>query len=326
MNQENPNAAKIKSIMEGLSTERRTYVEDLMKSTLEILKKQNAKSGNEYNFEITERFDKEEPHQFLWISFVAILVPHPFISLKENSMGLFIKVIDMELYEKSEVNDWLDHISRIEKNNIHLEQEGITQAKFDSNSETNRTINSLEESMNQEMYDEEDIIEQQWVFSSLFTSVNPDKKTNEQYIKIFHKYMVNFSNRIMDTHIKMDEGNLPLSYDYIHNGLTMLISDFEMCDFTKFNKSELETLGFINWRNKIMMIPLWAFPIILKNNDSLKLMDIHNQEFILGKEYIDTENKNGSMSVGFPFTITKKNGLDSENATDTFELILDYDK
>ena len=62
-------------------------------------------------------------------------------------------------------------------------------------------------------------------------------KTNEQYIKIFHKYMVNFSNRIMDTHIKMDEGNLSLSYDYIHNGLTMLISDFEMCDFIKFNKS-----------------------------------------------------------------------------------------
>ena len=72
------------------------------------------------------------------------------------------------------------------------------------------------------------------------------------------------------------------------------------------------------------MIFQYGLSYYIKNNDSLKLMDIHNQEFILGKEYIDTENKNGSMSVGFPFTIAKER-FRFRKCYRYFELILDYD-
>lgn len=303
---ENNNDEKIDIMFKKISEARRTHLEGQMRSAVEKILKSKAKSNATYSVEITERFDKEEPHQFVWISLKIMMSDKPLPFMVATPQGMMqpmstaIKVVDMEVYEPSDIDHWLDHVERIKKQeNLYLEKEGkVEKGSLNSNDETAERIESA---MNQELTDEQNIIEQQWMFMPLFTSLSPKKKTKEEYISTFYKHMRLFANRIMDTHIHRDNENSIGAYNYIHSGFVMLMSEFDMCDFTEFSKEQLEMFGFINWRNKMMMIPMWAFPCVLKNNDGLKVTDIQGQTFVVGKSFIDTENKNGSMAVGFPF-------------------------
>jgi hypothetical protein len=56
---------------------------------------------------------------------------------------------------------------------------------------------------------------------------------------------------------------------------------FSTCDFWKFNKSELGQLGFMNWSDEFLLIPVWAFPIILKNSKNKKVYTPASQELMI---------------------------------------------
>lgn len=308
------NDSKVELFMNNLSEEKRNHVKQVLQSTVNTLKENKANEDATFIVEITEKFDKVEPAEFIWMRVSISLLNNPLIiQTPEGNQHVktVVKIIDGESYNIDTFGTWIDHVERIKKSPLlYMEKEGeVIENKFDNPMQD--TILSIEREINDEIKnesterditDEELINEQSWFFSELFASAHPIKKTNEQYIKTFQKHMKLFCNRMMDTFLNQENENLGGAYHHLQNGFIMLTSDFEMCDFTSFKKEELETFGFTNWRNKILMIPLWAFPIVLKNNTGLILKDIHGDSYIVGTDYIDDENKGGNMIVGIPIT------------------------
>lgn len=347
------NAEKINDEIKKISQERMKLLEGYLQRFTEILKSNGFNQKNQYTSELTEKFDKEEPIQFVWIKFVINFVQTPFVTMTpqglQPQLGISYQIIDMDVYEQSSIDGWLDHVKRIEQqNNLYYEKNGkvqnnkninfiINETKFNDvsnifetnimnpnpekqqNQQQNENENEFEEEEEEEypeLTDEEKINEQRFYFMPFFSGVTKTISKKQEYLDIYTRYTKNFANRIMQTHIYGNHEDRSVDYTFIHQTLMNMVSEFENCNFTSFTKKELEIFGFTNWKNKSMMIPLWAFPIILKNNDGLKLVDIHGKEYIIGKDFIEEINKNGCMAVGFPM---KKNGNE-------FELILNYDK
>lgn len=303
------NEEKVRIMFDKLSDSRRKQIEGQITDAVKTLEDNNAKENVDYAIEITDKFDKEEPHQFVWIKTVisfhnssfAVQTPQGIRPAKAAKVA----VVDMEVYDSSSLDHWLDHCERIKKqDNLYYSKDGVEKKnKFDDNN----LVNEIESALNEELEDETLINEQEYSFSDLFISNHPTKKSKEQYKNIFIGHARIFANRILDVKLKINPDNvnsaLPSGMGFVNDALLWLTSEFELCDFTEFNKSELEMFGFVNWRNKFLMIPIWAFPIILKNNKGLKLTDINGNTFVLGKDYIDMEHRNGNMPIGFPFKI-----------------------
>lgn len=315
------NSEKVKIAMDNLSTERKNHIHKLIENSINPLKN-NANQNMTYQLEITERFDKEEPHQFVWMSFNFSLQHLGFLIPNYNggmigAVQAHASITDMEIYSPPDIDGWLDHVQRIKD----LQSKNLLKNDEDKKEETsNNTViinNQNEIDMNDENddLDEQKAIEElEYLFSPLFSSPYPKSHSNEDYIKIFQKYSAIFANRVMAGFINMQDEPISLVQNRVNEALVMLTSEFENCDFTKFSKEQLETLGFVNWKNKILMIPIWAYPIILKNNKGLILNDIKGEEWFVGKDYIFTEDKNGVIAVGIPFKKT----------SNSFEVITDY--
>lgn len=316
------NQEKVNLMMNMLSSERKAIIEVQVNDTVNSIKKNQKNHDTVFKIELTHDFGAEEPRQYVWISFKVTMSPIPFmIPTPQGTVQFtdtFVQATDMDVYLPDDINDWLDHVDRLNKQtNLYLEKQGkVEQSIDDEKNKIKVNLSSvIHDKLNDnELSDDEDtesenelMIEQQWMFSDLFASVRPEQRTKEAYLNIFNKHTALLLNRIMDTHINMeDDDNVDGAYNHVHHGLVTLISEFEKCDFTVFNKKELETLGFINWRNNIMLIPLWAFPIILKNNIGLSVKHIHDFNVTVGTDYIPIDDKNGMMSVGFPFSVEDK--------------------
>lgn len=321
------NNEKIAIMMEKLSKERQNHVNGLIQGAIDKLTSKNVNQNITYTAELTERFDKEEPHQFIWISFnfsssnLPFMIPTPMGGLV-NAVQNLISITDMEVYSPSNIDEWLDHTSRIKE---QKEKESKEDNSSNSKQENNMDNQINPNNNNEEEFDEEQaIIELEWLFSPLFSSPHTKENTPEEYMNIFSRYTSIFANRMMKNFINIEDKMLDSMYDNMNESLIMLTSEFDKCDFTKFSKEQLEQLGFVNWRNKTLMIPIWAYPIILKNNKGLILSDIKGEEWAVGRDYIFTDDKNGAMVVGIPFKKVKSEVFDSN--IETYEIIVKYIK
>lgn len=320
------NATKIEIIMDKLSKERQNHINALIEGAINKIKN-NSNQNTTYNLEITERFDKEEPFQFVWLSLsfsiqnLGFAIPTP--NGMANAIGTNLVITDIEIYPQSDIDGWLDHVKRIK------EQEAtnlLKEAEVKNNASNNKNIdNQVEVDTDDEddRMDEQKAVEElEWLFTPLFSSPFPKEYSTDEYIKIFQRYSSIFANRIISGFINIQDEPIQSIKNKIDEALIMLTSEFDKCDFTKFSKEQLEQLGFVNWRNKTLMIPIWAYPIILKNNNGLIVIDVQGEEWVIGKEYIFTEDKNGAMMVGIPFKKVKSEVFDS--TIDTYEIIAEY--
>ncbi len=142
------------------------------------------------------------------------------------------------------------------------------------------------------------------------------EKSNEEYLSIFRLYSRNMVNQVMrgyyghkidfdanekdndDDENNNDDTDVVLGSLY---SLKNLQASFCKCDFWKFNKYELGQLGFINWSDELLLIPIWAFPIILRNSRD-KILYCPNNENIIVKNIDITEHpssKYGCVPYGF---------------------------
>lgn len=309
------NSEKVNIMFNSLSKERRTHIENQIQGVINLLLDKKAQLGTEHSVELTERFDKEEPHQFIWLSMKILFIQQPYMVQTPQGMsqaiGYATRIVDAEVYGTGGIDHWIDHVQRIKKqDNIYLSKDGVVEQDKTESNNFNETVNNIEKEMNEENkeeFTEEDAInEQLWEFKEMFNLPNPVQRTTKEYIKTYQRYMSVFSNKLMEMRLDSDEDNFFGIVSDIQNSLSMLMSEFDKCNFTSFRKAELESLGFINWRNKIMLIPVWAYPCILKNNHGLVVKSTYGDELIVGRNFMDTDSaNNGSMPVGFPFTVIK---------------------
>ncbi len=137
----------------------------------------------------------------------------------------------------------------------------------------------------------------------------PDK-SKEEYLSIFKTYSRNMVNHTTETyynHRVRDDESESKVLNLIHTLKNLQIS-FCKCNFWDFSKSELGQLGFMNWSDEILLIPVWAFPIILKNSEDKMLYSPSAEQTLVRDIDVDEKPiiKYGCVPFGFKISELKQ--------------------
>lgn len=66
-------------------------------------------------------------------------------------------------------------------------------------------------------------------------------------------------------------------------------------DFTSWTKEDLQAIGFMEWQNNIMLIPLYILPAL---PEGIELIDINDGKHILGTDRIDLDVRYNCIAYG----------------------------
>lgn len=143
-----------------------------------------------------------------------------------------------------------------------------------------------------------------------------DEKSNDEYLSLFRLFSRNIVNQVtqgyyghkIEPENKSEDEKEESSIIKSVYSLKKLQIAFCKCDFWKFNQYELGQLGFINWNDELLLIPVWAFPVILRNSREKIVYTPSNEETIIKnidiREYPST--KYGCVPYGFKINQVKK--------------------
>lgn len=301
-----------------LSQDRQNHIMQLLNNMASDLHNKIEKEVV-HTIEITEKFDKEEPKQFVYMKIGFEIYNNPKLINPTNAIASKFSISELEVFKEDSINDWLDHVTRIEKNDDKkfYQKDGTVVKSISNKTEKSNTYEFNLPNDNgtsiplfgmpfpesqfsqpqqgdstplppphiQTMTDEEKIKVQEWRFG---ISDGKDAFTVSEYIDKFRiisaKSMSNFVS-------SMDVDDQSESHDKVDSLISCVKSLYECfrsCDFTKWFKEELEQVGFIRYGND-MLIPAWAYPVILKNNKGLVVRDVIDKPHVIGKKFISLD-------------------------------------
>ncbi len=110
--------------------------------------------------------------------------------------------------------------------------------------------------------------------------------------------IINYKNHIVNTNamaFEYDGWNDEFKLKEIRDAYIKFITE-NVVDWRKFTKSELVELGFNNWDDDLVLMPLWAFHIC---ESGLTLTSISGDKSIKGENKIDTDVRYGCIAHGF---------------------------
>lgn len=99
--------------------------------------------------------------------------------------------------------------------------------------------------------------------------------------------------------------NRPSEYTHYHmseiwrnsdKGLRKPIEQVTLADLLSLDEDERRNLGFHNWDESLILIPLWAWHYII---DGVELTSIHGKPKIKGVDSIDLDTRFGCIAYGF---------------------------
>jgi hypothetical protein len=296
--EENKNNVKIQLMLELLSKERQVEIQRAIYNTImeltKNMKPEDAATLHGKVFEITIAFDKEQPFQYVYFIGQLIKVDVPIPPEKLKTITIFPYMVmqfiiqDLEVYKQDNIDSWLDYKKKIEQQKSIYYENQTTGEKKISNEEIKFDGAKEKDITSDEMYE--------------YYSEFVPKYSIDEYIDKFYfasRSMINdvFEGKIYRKHWG-DNHCLKKSFSLV----TALQNYFSAVDFTEFNKAELEQIGFINYRDRCMLIPIWAYPIALKNHNGLEVETVSGTNKIIGID-IDVADSNNYESrsgvVGF---------------------------
>lgn len=120
--------------------------------------------------------------------------------------------------------------------------------------------NILETNINQNSEDDENDIFDFW-------DEEMPEFTEEEYLETFRLFSKNAINSVMEGTIISNffTDETEITKMCLIDSLKDLQHKFSNCDFWKFKKETLLDLGFMNFANKILLIPIWAYPVVHVN-------------------------------------------------------------
>ena len=305
---------KVALMWEMLSEERQIEIENLIGKTLTEFKKTDKfELGKMFPFELTTGFDQEEPHQFVYTKFIFRVNEIPTTSA--NTAQLLFE--DMEVFKQESINHWIDHVDRINKENpdtklfyentvygdknVKHNQAQISNAIDDG--KVDMPKNRIEEFLKNKFIGENKEINEDVTDESLFDFFDKDsfKLSNDEYIEVFKSFAKASLNAASDSFIHKGHWGKEASFNNVINILKSLQNRFSLCDFWTMKQDDLAEMGFVNWANKMMLIPFWAFPVILKNSKDKVLHTRENVDFtIVDNARVDFANTFGCVTYGIP--------------------------
>lgn len=301
--------------------------------------RQTAKfvEGEIYPIEITKAF-KEEPTQYVYIecafSFVEQTIaendsiPQKIFSTKLNFNNLLV-------FSKDQMFDWIDYVNKIknQKDNVFTKDsilnkdedapddsvqvyikksivdkdpnspfnqkfilpKGFYQTQNNEINTEQRIETNLNTSHKNEEY-ENDIFD--------FWDEQMPEFTEEEYLDTFRLFSKNAINSVMEGTIISDffTDATEVTKISLIDSLKDLQHKFSNCDFWKLKKETLLDLGFMNFANKILLVPIWAYPVIHVNGFGRILAKKEGGFDVLGEDLdkFDFTNCYGCYGFGIP--------------------------
>jgi hypothetical protein len=307
---------KVNLMWDMLSVERQKELYALIGKTLKDFKKASDKFeyGKMFPLELTKGFDQEEPQQFVYVKFIFRINEIPSSPEASAAQLLFE---DIEVFKKDSINHWIDHVDRInkqnsdtqlfyennifEEKNVERNQAQISNAIEDGKIEMPK--NRIEEFLKNRFIGQNEEVKEDVSNESLFDFFDKDsfKLSNEEYIEMFKSFAKASLNCSADSFIHKGHWGKEASFNNVINNLKTLQSRFSLCDFWTMKQDDLAEMGFVNWANKMMLIPFWAFPVILKNSQGKVLHTRENVDFtIVDNASVDFSNTFGCVTYGIP--------------------------
>lgn len=302
--------------------------------------RQTAKfvEGEIYPIQITKAF-KEEPTQYVYVECAFSLVEQTVAENDSVPQKIFSTKLNFDkllVFNKDQMFDWIDYVNKIknQKDNVFSKdsilnkekdapddsvqvyikksivdknpnspfnqkfaypkgffKKGVGEFNPEDTIESNLNINQSEEEENNifDFYDEE-----------------MPELTEQEYLETFRLFSKNTMNSVMEGILIPDFFNEhdSLTKTLVIENLKDMQHRFSGCDFWKLSKETLLELGFMNFANKLLLVPIWAYPI-LHSNGFGRLVGKKNGEFGVLDEKLDNfdfTNCYGCFGFGIPIT------------------------
>lgn len=293
--------------------------------------------GEIYPIQITKAF-KEEPTQYVYVECAFSLVEQTIAENDSVPQKIFSTKLNFDkllVFSKDQMFDWIDYVNKIknQKDNVFTKDSILNKdedAPDDSvqvyikksivDKDPNSPFNQkfiLPKGFYQRQNNE--INPEQRIETNLNTSVQNEEDENdifdfwdeqmpefteEEYLDTFRLFSKNAINSVMEGTIISNffTDETEVTKMCLIDSLKDLQHKFSNCDFWKLKKETLLDLGFMNFANKMLLIPIWAFPIIhingfgrvlSKKDGGFGLLDENLDEF-------DFTNCYGCYGFGIP--------------------------
>lgn len=295
--------------------------------------------GEIYPIQITKAF-KDEPTQYVYIECAFSLteqtiaendsVPFKMPSVKLNFDKLLV-------FSKDQMFDWIDYVNKIknQKDNVFSKDSILSKEKdapddsvqvyikksivdTDPNSPFNQKFvlpKGFYQKQNNEINPEQRVETNLNTFQKNENEENDifdfwdegiPELTEEEYLETFRLFSKNAINSVMEGIIISDffTDETEVTKMSLIDSLKDLQHKFSNCDFWKLKKETLLELGFMNFANKILLVPIWAFPVLHINGFGRFLAKKDGEFGILDEDLdkFDFTNCYGCYGFGIPFT------------------------
>jgi hypothetical protein len=294
--EENTNSGKIELMFGLLSKERQGEIQRAIYNTiLELTKNMKPEESESLHgkvIELTIAFDKEYPYQYVYFigQLVKIennLIPETLKKLMPTALMQFV-MKDIEVYKQDNIDSWLDYKKKLEKQqSVYYENQNTGEKRVEGQDVKQEEQNSAidpKDITNDEMYE--------------YYNEYVQKYSVDEYLDKFYFASRSLINNVFESKLYQRHWGNDYSLKQNFRLVTALQNFFSAVDFTEFSKSELEMLGFINYKDKCMLIPIWAYPIALRNHTGLEIETVTGKNIIIGMDINSTDKKNYDARVG----------------------------
>ena len=311
----NPNEFKIKLAFELLTPEEINQLNFRVTNTVhELSKNQKLEVGKTFGLKIGMAFEECNPKKYVYYQVGVTVIDKPSnITISGDLQDTYYTntfIEDIDIYDEDDKSHWFDKVAdtKQEQNNSdnvfykdEFFKDGTKDYDPDKILAENPEMSEMMDNLVQELiappsstnivHIEPSIIQEEQKLEyepttisneELFDFHDPDQifNTPTEYVEIINshaRYLLSQSFESYLNHRKTpsDEIN-QISFELLKN-IQWKISQ---CDFTAFTKRELLAIGFANWQNKYMLIPLWLLPVIIQNHEGMILFDVRSKKEI----------------------------------------------
>lgn len=305
------NSNKIKVNWELLDDEQKMHIQHRLASTyMQLINLKKIVIGQTVSIKISISFEQSLPPKFVIIKFgvtATDIIPE---NKKIKHLPAKIIVEDLDVYNDENKLAWLDQTNDIELDEKNSNTSISFYSKLNPNQEEfkiedsdaflkenpeideqlgNMVKNLLEETKNNNI-STENKIQTNEIFernsnNELFDFYDSEQLnySPSEYVKIVNSHARFLLSQVFESLVNKDSMELNEMVNINIELVKSLQRKLSHCDFNLFTKTELLEMGFINWQNKYLLIPIWLLPVMVNNNKEMLLYNIRTKEtFSLG--------------------------------------------
>lgn len=309
---------------------RRTIEEKNLKQGLKLVE------GEIYPIEITKAF-KDEPIQYVYVECAFSLVEQTIAendSIPQKILSTKLNFDKLLIFSKDQMFDWIDYVNKIknQKDNVFSKDSILKKDNDQSDDSVQIYIKKSIVDKNPDSPFNQKFVLPKGFYQKQITEINPEQRietninlseednndifdfwdeyvpelTEEEYLDTFRLFSKNAMNSIMEGTIISNffTDETEITKMCLIDSLKDLQHRFSNCDFWKLKKETLLELGFMNFANKILLVPIWAYPILHVNGFG-RLLAKKDGDFAVLDENLDKfdfTNCYGCYGFGIPLT------------------------